>query len=281
MKYKIKPVTLEITIALLVGAIAAITILIGFIDKYLMIPIAIIMLLAIISGFFIDRILLVWLVTIVVFVGIALILNIGSEVNNIVKILLLITFPLFATTSVLVRVKILSRNTLINNRKMIMRKIEKKDLITKTSTQSVLKKYYDKIVTQFTDQEPLVVMTLISLSYHEQLEYADQKQLFQVLSVMSKLLKENRLPSERIFYFGHSEFIIVSLRVPEEDVNALNVETRQRLSSTYVKLHGKKHELRYQLASLKLDQQNPIALDDVVKKLRRKQETDLIDEYLL
>lgn len=179
------------------------------------------------------------------------------------------------------RSQILSRNTLINNRKLIMRKMEKKNLVTKTPTQASLRKYYDKIVSKFSDREPLVVLTLISLPYYEQREYADQNQLFQVLSDISTLLKENRLPSERIFYFGHSEFIIVSLRIKEDEVNSLNIETRQQLNDTYFELNGKKQELRYQFASLKLNQQKPLKFDDVLKKLHRKQETDLIDEYLL
>lgn len=281
MKYKNKTLTLETLILLFVVVILTITISVGLLDKYLMIPIAVMMLLGIITGFFIDRIILVWLVTIVVFVGIALILNIGSQVSGVIKTLLLVTFPFFSTISVVMRSKFLSRNTLINNRKLIMRKMEKKNLITKTPTQASLRKYYDKIVSKFSDRELLVVLTLISLPYYEQLEYADQNHLFDVLSHISTLLKENRLPSERIFYFGHGEFIIVSLRIKDDEVNSLNLETRQQLDDTYFELNGKKHELRYQFASLKLNQREPLKFDDVLKKLHRKQETDLIDEYLL
>jgi len=281
MKYKSKTLTLETLILLFIVVILTITISVGLLDKYLMIPIAVMMLLGIITGFFIDRIILVWLVTIVVFVGIALILNIGSQVSGVIKTLLLVTFPFFSTISVVMRSQVLSRNTLINNRKLIMRKMEKKNLVTKTLTQASLRKYYDKIVGKFSDREPLVVLTLISLAYYEQWEYADQNQLFQVLSDISTLLKENRLPSERIFYFGHGEFIIVSLRIKEDEVNSLNLETRQQLNDTYFELNGKKQELRYQFASLKLNQREPLKFDDVLKKLHRKQETDLIDEYLL
>lgn len=281
MKYKSKTLTLETLILLFIVVILTITISVGLLDKYLMIPIAVMMLLGIITGFFIDRIILVWLVTIVVFVGIALILNIGSQVSGVIKTLLLVTFPFFSTISVVMRSQVLSRNTLINNRKLIMRKMEKKNLVTKTPTQASLRKYYDKIVSKFSDREPLVVLTLISLPYYEQREYADQNQLFQVLSDISTLLKENRLPSERIFYFGHSEFIIVSLRIKEDEVNSLNLETRQQLNDTYFELNGKKQELRYQFASLKLNQREPLKFDDALKKLHRKQETDLIDEYLL
>ncbi|HCU45279.1 MAG TPA: hypothetical protein DF610_10830 [Sphingobacterium sp.] len=281
MKYKIKTLTLETLILLFIVVILTITISVGLLDKYLMIPIAVMMLLGIITGFFIDRIILVWLVTIVVFVGIALILNIGSQVSGVIKTLLLVTFPFFSTISVVMRSQVLSRNTLINNRKLIMRKMEKKNLVTKTPTQASLRKYYDKIVSKFSDREPLVVLTLISLAYYEQWEYADQNQLFQVLLDISTLLKENRLPSERIFYFGHGEFIIVSLRIKEDEVNSLNLETRQQLNDTYFELNGKKQELRYQFASLKINQREPLKFDDALKKLHRKQETDLIDEYLL
>lgn len=281
MKYKIKTLTLETLILLFIVVILTITISVGLLDKYLMIPIAVMMLLGIITGFFIDRIILVWLVTIVVFVGIALILNIGSQVSGVIKTLLLVTFPFFSTISVVMRSQVLSRNTLINNRKLIMRKMEKKNLVTKTPTQASLRKYYDKIVSKFSDREPLVVLTLISLAYYEQWEYADQNQFFQVLLDISTLLKENRLPSERIFYFGHGEFIIVSLRIKEDEVNSLNLETRQQLNDTYFELNGKKQELRYQFASLKINQREPLKFDDALKKLHRKQETDLIDEYLL
>lgn len=281
MKYKSKTLTLETLILLFVVVILTITISVGLLDKYLMIPIAVMMLLGIITGFFIDRIILVWLVTIVVFVGIALILNIGSQVSGVIKTLLLVIFPFFSTISVVMRSQVLSRNTLINNRKLIMRKMEKKNLVTKTPTQPSLRKYYDKIVSKFSDREPLVILTLISLPYYEQREYEDQNQLFQVLSDISTLLKENRLPSERIFYFGHGEFIIVSLRIKDDEVNSLNLETRQQLNDTYFELNGKKQELRYQFASLKLNQREPLKFDDALKKLHRKQETDLIDEYLL
>lgn len=281
MKYKSKTLTLETFILLFVVVILTITISVGLLDKYLIIPIAVMMLLGIITGFFIDRIILVWLVTIVVFVGIALILNIGSQVSGVIKTLLLVTFPFFSTISLVMRSQVLSRNTLINNSKLIMRKMEKKNLVTKTPTQASLRKYYDKIVSKFSDREPLVVLTLISLPYYEQREYANQNQLFQVLSDISTLLKENRLPSERIFYFGHGEFIIVSLRIKDDEVNSLNLETRKQLNDTYFELNGKKQELRYQFASLKLNQREPLKFDDTLKKLHRKQETDLIDEYLL
>lgn len=281
MKYKRKTLTLETSILLFIVIILTTTISVGLLDKYLMIPIAVIMLLGIITGFFIDRIILVWLVTIVFFVGIALILNMGSQVNGVIKTLLLVTFPFFSTISVVMRSQILSHNTLINNRKLIMRKMEKKNLVTKTPTQASLRKYYDKIVSKFSDREPLIVLTLISLAYYEQWEHADQNQLFQVLSDISTLLKENRFPSERIFYFGHGEFIIVSLRIKEDEVNSLNLETRQQLNDIYFERNGKKQELRYQFASLKLNQREPLKFDDALKKLHRKQETDLIDEYLL
>lgn len=281
MKYKSKTLTLETLILLFVVVILTITISVGLLDKYLIIPIAVMMLLGIITGFFIDRIILVWLVTIVVFVGIALILNIGSQVSGVIKTLLLVTFPFFSTISLVMRSQVLSRNTLINNSKLIMREMEKKNLVTKTPTQASLRKYYDKIVSKFSDREPLVVLTLISLPYYEQREYANQNQLFQVLSDISTLLKENRLPSERIFYFGHGEFIIVSLRIKDDEVNSLNLETRKQLNDIYFELNGKKQELRYQFASLKLNQREPLKFDDALKKLHRKQETDLIDEYLL
>ncbi|WP_195919001.1 hypothetical protein [Lactococcus lactis] len=281
MKHKIRSLTLEVTILLFIVFILAITTLVGFLDKYLMIPITVIILISIITGFFIDRIILVWLVTIVTFISIAFVLNIGSQVNGIVKTLLLVIFPFFATMSSLIRIRILSRSTLINNRKLIMRKMEKKNLITKTPNQVSLRKYYDKIVTQFSDSEQLVVLTLISLPYYEQREYADQNQLFKILSDISGLLKDKRLPSERIFTFDNNEFIIVSLRMEEDEVNALNVETRKQLNDIYFMLNGKKHELRYQFASIKLDQQHPLNFDDVLKKLYRNLETDLIDEYLL
>lgn len=112
-------------------------------------------------------------------------------------------------------------------------------MITKTPTQVSLRKYYDKIVTQFSDSEQLVVLTLISLPYYEQREYADQNQLFKVLSDISVLLKDKRLPSERIFTFDNNEFIIVSLRMEEDEVNALNVETRKQLNDIYFMLNGK------------------------------------------
>lgn len=281
MKYKSKTLTLETLILLFVVVILTITISVGLLDKYLIIPIAVMMLLGIITGFFIDRIILVWLVTIVVFVGIALILNIGSQVSGVIKTLLLVTFPFFSTISLVMRSQVLSRNTLINNSKLIMREMEKKNLVTKTPTQASLRKYYDKIVSKFSDREPLVVLTLISLPYYEQREYANQNQLFQVLSDISTLLKENRLPSERIFYFGHGEFIIVSLRIKDDEVNSLNLETRKQLNDIYFELNGKKQELRYQFASLKLNQREPLKFDDALKKLHRKQESDLIDEYLL
>lgn len=281
MTHKSKTLTLETSTLVFIIFILAIIVLVGFLDKYLMIPMGVIMLLGIITGFFINRIILVWLITIVAFIGIALLLTTASQVNGIVKALCLVIFPLFSTASALIRRQFLSRNTLINNRKLIMRKIEKKNLVTKTPTQTSLRKYYDKIVTKFADQEPLVVLTLISLPYYEQREYTDQKQLFKVLSNVSTLLKENRLPSERIFYLGHGEFIIVSLRTKETEIQALNSETRRQLKDIYFEFHGKKHELRYQFASLTLNQQQPLKFDDALRKLRRTQETDLIDEYLL
>lgn len=56
MKYKSKTLTLETLILLFIVVILTITISVGLLDKYLMIPIAVMMLLGIITGFFIDRI---------------------------------------------------------------------------------------------------------------------------------------------------------------------------------------------------------------------------------
>lgn len=52
MKHKIRSLTLEVTILLFIVFILAITTLVGFLDKYLMIPITVIILISIITGFF-------------------------------------------------------------------------------------------------------------------------------------------------------------------------------------------------------------------------------------
>ncbi|KAA8373876.1 hypothetical protein [Leuconostoc carnosum] len=281
MKHKSKIITLETSIMLVIILALSIVIGSGYIVQYLMIPVAVIIIVAMITGFFFNSILLLWLVTILFFVGIAIILNIGSQVDSNIKIILLLLFPIFSISSSLLKIKILNRVTLINNHKMIMSKVSKRNIVTKMGTELSFEKYYDKIVSRFSKQEPLIILTLISLPYYEQRVYADQAQLFKKISEISSLLKEHRLPSERLFYIGEGEFIIVSLRVTENELKELNRETREQLKDIYFEYNGEKHEFRYQFASLKLDQEKPRNIVEILKKLHREQETDLIDEYLL
>lgn len=253
----------------------------GYMNQYLMIPLAIIIIMATISSFFIDNIVLLWLVIILFFGGLTLLLNFGSTFNNDVKIILIILFPIVASISSFMERQILSRVAIINNRKLILSKAAKKSLVTKMGTEVSFRKYYEKIIKHFSDREPLVIITLISLPYYEQRMRNDRSQLIVKLSEIATLLKNERLPSERIFYIGNGEFIIVSLRVNEVEVNQLNIDSRQKLKKIYFLTKNKNHELRYQFATLKLDQQNPIPETDLLRKLHRQQETDLIDEYLL
>lgn len=281
MKEKSKSVTLESVILLQSFLILSIVIVGGYIDQYLMLPLAIMLVMGIATGFFLDNILLLWLVTILMFVGISIILNLGTQVSSIVKIALLLLFPITSIGSSLIKRMILSRVTIINNRKLIVSKLAKKNLITKMGTEKSFEKYYAKIINIFADQERLVVITLITLPYYEQRTYTDQSQLFKKLSEIATALKCQRLPSERLFYIGKGEFIIVSLRIAEKDVETLNMQTREQLKKIYFEVNNEKHELRYQFASVRLIPEKPLPVDELIKKLHRKQETDLIDEYLL
>lgn len=281
MIHKNKTLTLEM--AILIFNIITMTILIygNYIHQYLIIPLALIIVMATISGFFIDNIILLWLIIILFFGGLAILLNFGTIFENNVKVILIILFPTVVYITSTLKRKVLSRVGIINNRKLIMNKAAKKNLVTNMGTELSFEKYYEKIIKQFSEHEPLVNITLVSLPYYEQRVQEDRSQLLAKLSEIATLLKNNRLPSERLFYIDNGEFIIVSLRVNQNEVNQLNEQNRQALKKIYFETKNKKHELRYQFATLKLDQKNPISVTDLLKKLHRQQETDLIDEYLL
>ena len=234
------------------------------------------------AGTLIPNILLTWLIIGLSTIGFA-ILMMGYVVMTIpLKIGLLLAFPVCASLSTLSRTILSGWGQIDRNRSEINSYVEHYDQITKLQTRYNAQKIYKKaqhfILEDHCDDQWLNV-TAIHWSHNRQILQFHKHEYNKALREIAKILKNDRLPSEALYYMGHGTFLIISFNLTKQIYNHRNDLTRQSLKK--IKVGQASQQFKWGTKFINKDNATKFPeLEDVMRHIDRDMETDLIVEYM-
>lgn len=234
------------------------------------------------AGTLIPNILLTWLIIGLSTIGIA-ILMMGYVVMNMpIKIGLLLAFPVCASFSALSRSILSGWGWVDRNRSEINSYVEHYDQITKLQTKYNAQKLYRKaqqFVLEDHGDDQWLNVTAIHWSHNRQIRQFHKREYNNALREIAKILKNDRLPSEALYYIGHGTFLIISFRLTKRIYDHRNDLTRQSLKKIRIGHANPQFKWGAKLIN-KDDAAKFPELEDVMRHVDRDMETDLIVEYM-
>lgn len=234
------------------------------------------------AGTLIPNILLTWLIIGLSTIGIA-ILMMGYVVMTIpIKIGLLLAFPVCASLSTLSRSILSGWGWIDRNRAEINSYAEHYDQITKLQTKYNAQKIYKKaqrfIMEDQCDSQWLIT-TAIHWSHNRQIRQFHKRAYNEMLREIAKVLKDDRLPSEALYYIGHGTFLIISFNLTKQTYDHRNALTRQSLQK--LKIGQATPQFRWGTKYINKDNAAKFPeLKEIIRHINRDMETDLIVEYM-
>lgn len=206
-------------LAILSGVIALAVALMWLAGTYsvtLMTAMAILIMLGILVGAVIPNILITWLAIGTTTIGAAILLLGYVVMDNWLKLLLLATFPIMASAVALARFILGNWGWLDRNRADIDSWAAHYDKMIKLQTEYNASKYYQKVarfITKEVTADLCVDVLAIHWAHSSQLRQFNEDDYLANLRQIAKVLKDERFPSEQLYYVGGATFLIISLDV--------------------------------------------------------------------
>lgn len=272
-------------LAILSGVIALAVALMWLAGTYsvtLMTAMAILIMLGILVGTVIPNILITWLAIGTTTIGAAILLLGYVVMDNWLKLLLLATFPIMASAVALARFILGNWGWLDRNRADIDSWAAHYDKMIKLQTEYNASKYYQKVarfITKEVTADLRVDVLAIRWAHSSQLRQFNEDDYLANLRQIAKVLKDERFPSEQLYYVGGATFLIISL-----DVSPTTYEFKNRAMMRDLRqltLDGTTPQ--FQQGHLQVDRRNVLDypnLDRVLRHVEREMETDLVVEYM-
>ena len=272
-------------LAILSGVIALAVALMWLAGTYsvtLMTAMAILIMLGILVGAVIPNILITWLAIGTTTIGAAILLLGYVVMDNWLKLLLLATFPIMASAVALARFILGNWGWLDRNRADIDSWAAHYDKMIKLQTEYNASKYYQKVarfITKEVTADLRVDVLAIRWAHSSQLRQFNEDDYLANLRQIAKVLKDERFPSEQLYYVGGATFLIISL-----DVSPTTYEFKNRAMMRDLRqltLDGTTPQ--FQQGHLQVDRRNVLVypnLDRVMRHVEREMETDLVVEYM-
>lgn len=272
-------------LAILSGVIALAVALMWLAGTYsvtLMTAMAILIMLGILVGAVIPNILITWLAIGTTTIGAAILLLGYVVMDNWLKLLLLATFPIMASAVALARFILGNWGWLDRNRADIDSWVAHYDKMIKLQTEYNASKYYQKVarfITKEVTADLCVDVLAIHWAHSSQLRQFNEDDYLANLRQIAKVLKDERFPSEKLYYVGGATFLIISL-----DVSPTTYEFKNRAMMRDLRqltLDGTTPQ--FQCGHLQVDRRNVLGypnLDRVLRHVEREMETDLVVEYM-
>ncbi|WP_270392927.1 hypothetical protein [Limosilactobacillus fermentum] len=272
-------------LAILSGVIALAVALMWLAGTYsvtLMTAMAILIMLGILVGAVIPNILITWLAIGTTTIGAAILLLGYVVMDNWLKLLLLATFPIMASAVALARFILGNWGWLDRNRADIDSWAAHYDKMIKLQTEYNASKYYQKVarfITKEVTADLCVDVLAIHWAHSSQLRQFNEDDYLANLRQIAKVLKDERFPSEKLYYVGGATFLIISL-----DVSPTTYEFKNRAMMRDLRqltLDGTTPQ--FQCGHLQVDRRNVLGypnLDRVLRHVEREMETDLVVEYM-
>lgn len=272
-------------LAILSGVIALAVALMWLAGTYsvtLMTAMAILIMLGILVGAVIPNILITWLAIGTTTIGAAILLLGYVVMDNWLKLLLLATFPIMASAVALARFILGNWGWLDRNRADIDSWAAHYDKMIKLQTEYNASKYYQKVarfITKEVTADLCVDVLAIHWAHSSQLRQFNEDDYLANLRQIAKVLKDERFPSEQLYYVGGATFLIISLDVSPTTYEFKNSAMMRDLRQ--LTLDGT--TLQFQCGHLQVDRRNVLVypnLDRVLRHVEREMETDLVVEYM-
>ena len=234
------------------------------------------------AGTLIPNILLTWLIIGLSTIGIA-ILMMGYVVMTIpIKIGLLLAFPVCASLSTLRRSILSDWGWIDRNRAEINSYAEHYDQITKLQTKYNAQRIYKKaqrFVMEDQDDSQWLDTTAIHWSHNRQIRQFHKRAYNKMLRKIAKVLKDDRLPSESLYYIGYGTFLIISFNLTKQTYDHRNALTRQDLQQ--LKICQVTPQFKWGTKYINKDNAAKFPeLKEIIRHIDRDMETDLIVEYM-
>lgn len=275
----------EIGLTVLFLMVALIAILMWWAGKYsttASTAMLVLILLGTAAGDLIPSILLTWLIIGLTTIGSALMMM-GYVVMTLpFKISLLLAFPICASLSSLSRYLLSGWGWIDRNRAEINSYVEHYDQVTKLQTRYNAQKIYQK-ARQFILEDPhedqWLYATAIHWSHNRQIRQFHSREYNRTLREVAKVLKNNRLPAESLYYIGHGTFLIISFNLTKQTYDYRNQLTREGLKQ--LRVGQATPQFKWGAKRITKDNADKFPeFEDVMRHINRDMETDLIVEYM-
>ncbi|MFT8704887.1 MAG: hypothetical protein ABF805_05865 [Bifidobacterium sp.] len=235
-----------------------------------------------IAGALLPGILTTWLNILYTVASVAVLLFAEFSIPLFQRLLLLVVFPISADLMLIIRHALIKAGWTTFSRTSIERYIQHYHPVTKLQTSYNAEKMYAKVVhfIQNDHDETLWTnVTAVHWAHNAQYKQFHASNYDVILRKIAKVLKEDRLPSESLYYLDRGTFLIISHHLSDEQYEKRNEVTKSHLT----KVKTMQALAQFKWGSVRIDRSNASkyqALSDVMKRLQREMETDLVVEYL-
>lgn len=200
------------------------------------------------------------------------------------KIYLIIIVPTFTIAGYFIKTDIFLRKRLISSRKEIATFLQNTDALTGLGTMNKFIERYDKFLNTMTIQPKLNRSLAISMFYVDNLDqyrYQSESKTNELLLSLADDLEIIRLPEEQLFYVDEGTFIVISPLFNNQC--SAETETLNQITKTQLMLIPFNHQqditIRQSMIVLQRDSQ--LTAEQVLGRLNRRAETDLMAEYIV
>lgn len=200
------------------------------------------------------------------------------------KIYLIIIVPTFTIACYFIKIDIFLRKRLISSRKEIATFLQNTDALTGLGTMNKFIARYDKFLNTMTIRPKLNRSLAISMFYVDNLDqyrYQSESKTNELLLSLADDLEIIRLPEEQLFYVDEGTFIVISPLFNNQC--STETETLNQITKTQLMLIPFNHQqditIRQSMIVLQRDSQ--LTAEQVLGRLNRRAETDLMAEYIV
>lgn len=276
---------IETSLIMLFVLLSSITIFMYYIGLYsptISTTVVILLVAGLATGILIPNILLTWAVIVLTTIGSAILLlgNVAMPLH--LKISLLAVFPVGSSVMVICRYILGGLGWVDSNRRDIEKYSEHYDQVTKLQTTHNAQKIYQKALRFIQNDQKgafSVHITAVHWAHSGQFRQFHDADYDQVLQKIAKVLKNDRLPSEFLYYLDNATFLIISYDLTSEYYQILNERTRKHLSQ----IDLVQTTPQFKWGDIEVNNFNVnsfLTLEDAIRSINRKMETDIVTEYL-
>lgn len=234
------------------------------------------------AGTLIPSILITWLIIGLTTIGSAVLLLGYIVMATPLKLGLLLAFPVCASFSALSRYILSGWGWIDRNRADINSYAAHYDQITKLQTKYNAEKIYRKARQFIQDDQhddQWLNATAIHWSHNKQIQQFHKHEYNKTLRLIAKILKQNRLPAELLYYLDNGTFLIISFNLRQRTYDYRNRLTRQHLDQ--LRIGQATPQFKWGAKRITVDNIDSYPeLTDVMRHIDRDMETDLIVEYM-